>query len=117
MLIFNDDFLGIGLHTCGSAEDYRYIVEKSNKKFEETMGPFLDYIPDKFKPSNSTSNYKNRTNNKSNKNYYNSNNSRKEKVKEQKRTELNQEEIELIMKEMYKETKNIINNIVKNLSK
>lgn len=57
---------------------------------------------------------------KSSKNYYNSNNSGKEKVKEhkeQKRTELNQEDIELIMKEMHKETKNIINNIVKNLSK
>lgn len=53
----------------------------------------------------------------SNKNYYNSNNSEKEKVKEQKRTELNQEEIELLMKEIHKETKNIINNIVKNLSK
>ena len=52
---------------------------------------------------------------KSNTNYYNSNNS--EKVKEEKRTELNQEEIELIMKEIHKETKNIINNIVKNLSK
>lgn len=50
---------------------------------------------------------------KSNKNYYNSNNSEKEKVKEEKRTELDQEEIELIMKEMHKETKNIINNIVK----
>lgn len=54
---------------------------------------------------------------KSSKNYYNSNNSGKEKVKEQKQTELNQEEIELIMKEMHKETKNIINNIVKNLTK
>ena len=52
---------------------------------------------------------------KSNKNYYNSNNS--EKVKEEKQAELNQEEIELIMKEIHKETKNIINNIVKNLSK
>lgn len=51
----------------------------------------------------------------SNKNYYNSNNS--EKVKEQKRTELNQEEIEILMKEIYKEAKNIINNIAKNLSK
>lgn len=117
MLIFNDDFLGIGLHTCGSAEDYRYIVEKSNEKFERVMGPFLDYIPDKFKPSNSNSNYKNRTNNKSNKNYYNSNNSKKEKVKEEKRTELNQEEMELITKEIIKGTRNIINNIVKNLNK
>lgn len=53
----------------------------------------------------------------SNKNYYNSNNSEKEKVKEEKRTELNQEEIELLMKEIYKETKNIINSIAKNLSK
>lgn len=52
----------------------------------------------------------------SNKNYYNSNNSERVKVKEQKRTELNQEEIELLIKEIYKETKNIINNIVKNLS-
>lgn len=53
----------------------------------------------------------------SNKNYYNSNNSEKVKVKEQKRTELNQEEIEILGKEIYKGTRNIINNIVKNLNK
>lgn len=40
-----------------------------------------------------------------------------EKVKEEKRTELNQEEIEILAKEIYKGTRNIINNIVKNLSK
>ena len=53
----------------------------------------------------------------SNKNYYNSSNLEKETVKEEKRTELNQEEIEILIKEIYKGTKNIINNIVKNLNK
>ena len=52
----------------------------------------------------------------SNKNYYN-NNSEKETVKEEKRTELNQEEVEILIKEIYKGTRNIINNIVKNLNK
>ena len=40
-----------------------------------------------------------------------------ETVKEEKRTELNQEEIELLAKGIYKVTRNIINNIVKNLNK
>lgn len=41
----------------------------------------------------------------------------KEKVKEEKRTELNQDEIEILTKEIIKGTRNIINNIVKNLNK
>ena len=63
MLMINEDFLGIGFHTCGSVREYKYIVEKSNEKFERVMGPFLDYIPDKFKPSNNSSNYSSRNKN------------------------------------------------------
>lgn len=58
MLMINEDFLGIGLHTCGSAKDYRYIVEKSNEKFERIMGPVIDYVSDKFIVNNNYSNYK-----------------------------------------------------------
>lgn len=57
MLIINEDFLGIGLHTCGSAEDYRYIVEKSNEKIERIMGPFIDFVSDKFITNNNYSSY------------------------------------------------------------
>lgn len=59
MLIINEDFLGIGFHTCGSAKDYRYIVEKSNEKFERIMGPVIDYVSDKFIVNNNCSNYGN----------------------------------------------------------
>lgn len=59
MLIINEDFLGIGFHTCGSAKDYRYIVEKSNEKFERIMGPVIDYVSDKFIVNNNCNNYGN----------------------------------------------------------
>lgn len=195
MLMINEDFLGIGFHTCGSVSDYKYIVEKSNEKFERVMGPFLDYIPEKLKPRSNVSNYSSGNKNKyssRNKNNYSSEKSNsgltkddkdylmgviksmqevieiqnsiirnnlinnvidvepmeneetvidveateiteneeniieeepmeitenEETVKEEKRTELNQEEIEILMKEIYKGTRNIINNIAKNLSK
>lgn len=55
MLIINEDFLGIGLHTCGSAKDYRYIVEKSNEKIERIMGPVIDFVSDKFITNNNYS--------------------------------------------------------------
>lgn len=164
MLMINEDFLGIGFHTCGSVSDYKYIVEKSNEEFERVMGPFLDYIPDKLKPRSNGSNYSSEKSNfgltKDDKDYLMGviksmqevieiqssiiKNNRinnvidvkpmeneetvidvepteiaedEETIKEEKRTELNQEEIELLMKEIYKGTKNIINNIVKNLNK
>lgn len=59
MLMINEDFLGIGFHTCGSARDYRYIVEKSNEKFERIMGPVIDYVSDKFIVNNNCNNYRN----------------------------------------------------------
>ena len=59
MLMINEDFLGIGFHTCGSAKDYRYIVEKSNEKFERIMGPVIDYVSDKFIVNNNCNNYRN----------------------------------------------------------
>lgn len=169
MLMINEDFLGIGLHTCGSAEDYRYIVEKSNEKFERVMGPFLDYIPDKLKPRNSNSNYssgnKNKYSSKNKNNCYseksNSGLTKDDKdylmgviksmqevieiqnsiiknnqiknvidvepteiieneenvIEEKPKIELSNDNIELITKEIYKGTRNIINNIVKNLNK
>lgn len=58
MLMINEDFLGIGFHTCGSAKDYRYIVEKSNEKFERIMGPVIDYVSDKFIVNNNCSDYR-----------------------------------------------------------
>lgn len=60
MLMINEDFLGIGFHTCGSAKDYRYIVEKSNEKFERIMGPVIDYVSDKFIVNNNCNNYRSR---------------------------------------------------------
>lgn len=57
MLMINEDFLGIGFHTCGSAKDYRYIVEKSNEKFERIMGPVIDYVSDKFIVNNNCRSY------------------------------------------------------------
>lgn len=176
MLMINEDFLGIGLHTCGSAEDYRYIVEKSNEKFERVMGPFLDYIPDKLKPRSNSSKYSSKNKN----NYYseksNSGLTKDDKdylmgviksmqevieiqnsiiknnqinnvidvepteiteneetvidvepieiteneenvIEEKPKIELTDDNIELITKEVIKGTKNIINNIVKNLNK
>ena len=164
MLMINEDFLGIGLHTCGSASDYKYIVEKSNEKFERVMGPFLDHIPDKFKPSNSNSNYSSEKSNsgltKDDKDYLmgviksmqqvieiqNSiikNNQMKnvidaepiditeneetvidiepieitENEDKKSKIEFSNDDIELITKEIIKGTRNIINNIVKNLNK
>lgn len=172
MLMINEDFLGIGFHTCGSVREYKYIVEKSNEKFERVMSPFLDYIPDKFKPSNNSSNYSSR-----NKNNYSSEKSNSGLTKDDKdylmgviksmqevieiqnsiiknnqinnvidvepiditeneetvidvepieitenedkksKIEFNNDDIELITKEIVKGTRNIINNIVKNLNK
>lgn len=184
MLMINEDFLGIGLHTCGSAEDYRYIVEKSNEKFERVMGPFLDYIPDKLKPRNNSSNYSSGNKNKHssrNKNNYSSGKSNSGLTKDDKdylmgviksmqevieiqssiiknnqiknvidvkpieiieneenvidvepteiteneenvieevpKIELTNDNIEILAKGIYKGTRNIINNIIKNLNK
>ena len=169
MLMINEDFLGIGFHTCGSVREYKYLVEKSNEKFERVMGPFLDYIPDKFKPSNNSSNYssgnKNKYSSKNKNNCYseksNSGLTKDDKdylmgviksmqevieiqnsiiknnqinnvidlepteiteneenvIEEKPKIELSNDNIELITKEIYKGTRNIINNIVKNLNK
>lgn len=185
MLMINEDFLGIGFHTCGSVREYKYIVEKSNEKFERVMGPFLDYIPDKLKPRNNSSNYssgnKNKYSSRNDKNNYSSGKSNsgltkddkdylmgviksmqevieiqssiiknnqiknvidvepieiienKENVIDVEPTEITENEenviegeskivlsndnIELVTKEIYKGTRNIINNIIKNLNK
>lgn len=185
MLMINEDFLGIGFHTCGSVREYKYIVEKSNEKFERVMGPFLDYIPEKLKPRSNISNYssgnKNKYSSRNNKNNYSSgklnsgltkddkdylmgviksmqevieiqssiikNNQIKnvidvepieiieneEKVidvepteiteneenviEEEPKIELTNDNIEILAKGIYKGTRNIINNIIKNLNK
>lgn len=102
MIIINN--WGTKLHTCGGLQSYNKMKGRSNKNYYNTNNSEKEKVKEER-----------RTELNSNKNYYNSNNS--EKVKEQKRTELNQEEIEILMKEIYKEAKNIINNIAKNLSK
>lgn len=161
MLMINEDFLGIGLHTCGSVREYKYIVEKSNEKFERVMSPFLDYIPDKLKPRSNSSKYSSKNKN----NYYseksNSGLSKDDKdylmgviksmqeaieiqnsiiknnqinnvidvepieiteneenvIEEEPKIELTKDDIEILTKEIYKGTKNIINNFVKKLNK
>lgn len=95
MIIINN--WGTKLHTCGGLQSYNKMKGRSNKNYYNSNNSEKEKVKEQRRTE------------------LNSNNS--EKVKEQKRTELNQEEIELLMKEIYKETKNIINNIAKNLSK
>ena len=104
MLIINN--WGTKLHTCGGLQSYNKIKGRSNKNYYNSSNSEKEKVKEEK-----------RTELNSNKNYYNSSNSEKEKIKEQERTELNQEEIELLAKGIYKLTRNIINNIVKNLNK